>query len=54
MLISSILTFFFLKKRQCFIANYLKGVEAFIDQYWEFIHRAAGWGAVRAWLLVSS
>ena len=32
--------------------GYRKGVMAFIDQYWHMIHRAAGWGALRAFLLV--
>ena len=32
--------------------GYRKGVIAFIDLYWHMIHRAAGWGALRAFLLV--
>ena len=36
-----------------FIANYCQGTVAFIDEYWRMIHRAAGWAALRAWLLVS-
>jgi hypothetical protein len=39
--------------RSFFIANYLAGVEAFVDEYWLMIHRAAGWGALRAWLMAS-
>jgi hypothetical protein len=35
-----------------FIANYYFGTTAFIDEYWRMIHRAAGWAALRAWLLV--
>lgn len=26
---------------------------AFVDEYWKIIHRAAGWDALRYWLLVS-
>ena len=36
-----------------FVANYLHGTKAFINKYWLVIHRTAGWGALRAWLLVS-
>ena len=32
--------------------GYLKGVLAFVDEHWRMIHRAAGWGALRAFLLV--
>lgn len=39
--------------RNKFIANYLKGVEAFIDTYWRMIHKAAGWSALRYFLFVS-
>jgi len=35
-----------------FLANYCRGTEAFIDEYWRMIHRAAGWAALRAWLLM--
>ncbi|KIJ51823.1 hypothetical protein M422DRAFT_130259, partial [Sphaerobolus stellatus SS14] len=38
--------------RPFFIANYLAGVEAFVKEYWLTIHRAAGWGALRTFLLV--
>ncbi|KAF8521757.1 hypothetical protein BU17DRAFT_64744 [Hysterangium stoloniferum] len=41
-----------LLNRSFFIANYIAGVEAFVDEYWLVIHQAAGWGALRAWLLV--
>ncbi|KAF8587869.1 hypothetical protein K439DRAFT_742153 [Ramaria rubella] len=41
-----------LLNRPFFIANYRKGVEAFLDEYWLVIHHAAGWGAWRAWLMV--
>jgi len=44
----------FLSSRSFFMANYLKGVEAFVDEYWLIIHHAAGWGALRAFLLVCS
>jgi hypothetical protein len=36
-----------------FLANYCQGTVAFINEYWRMIHRAAGWAALRAWLLVS-
>lgn len=39
--------------RNKFIANYYKGTIAFVDAYWRMIHRAAGWDALRYWLLVS-
>ncbi|KAL6303314.1 hypothetical protein BKA93DRAFT_789129 [Sparassis latifolia] len=32
--------------------GYAKGVIAFIDKYWRMIHRAAGWGALRGFLLM--
>ncbi|KAH9910215.1 uncharacterized protein B0H18DRAFT_1130530 [Fomitopsis serialis] len=32
--------------------GYIKGVLAFVDEHWRMIHRAAGWGALRAFLLV--
>lgn len=32
--------------------GYYKGVEGFINQYFEMIHRAAGWNALRMFLLV--
>ncbi|KAI0071593.1 hypothetical protein K474DRAFT_1687014 [Panus rudis PR-1116 ss-1] len=33
-------------------SGYAKGIRAFLDQYWLKIHRAAGWGALRAFLLM--
>ena len=33
--------------------GYFKGIQRFLDQYWHMIHLAAGWGALRAFLLVS-
>ncbi|KAF5318424.1 hypothetical protein D9619_010926 [Psilocybe cf. subviscida] len=36
--------------RNRFVANYYKGIIAFVDQYWKFIHKAAGWAALRYWL----
>lgn len=40
-------------RRKSFIFDgYLKGVKVFIDEYWRMIHLAAGWGALRAFLLV--
>jgi hypothetical protein len=38
--------------RNRFIADYYKGTIAFVDKYWLMIHRAAGWDALRYWLLV--
>ncbi|KAG5353414.1 hypothetical protein J132_11236 [Termitomyces sp. J132] len=38
--------------RKTFIKNYFKGTKAFIDYYWRMIHRAAGWDALRYWLLM--
>ncbi|KAF9527426.1 hypothetical protein CPB83DRAFT_856154 [Crepidotus variabilis] len=35
-----------------FIANYLEGTITFVDEYWKMIHRAAGWDALRYWLLM--
>ncbi|KAG6902050.1 hypothetical protein C0995_005107 [Termitomyces sp. Mi166 len=35
-----------------FIKDYYKGTKAFIDFYWKMIHRAAGWDALRYWLLM--
>ncbi|KAF8804635.1 hypothetical protein BYT27DRAFT_7107484 [Phlegmacium glaucopus] len=38
--------------RNKFIANYFKGMIAFVDEYWKIIHRAAGWDALRYWSLM--
>ncbi|KAG6890025.1 hypothetical protein C0992_003248 [Termitomyces sp. T32_za158] len=38
--------------RNKFIKDYYKGTKAFIDFYWRMIHRAAGWDALRYWLLM--
>lgn len=38
--------------RNKFVANYHKGTIAFVDSYWKVIHRAAGWDALRYWLLM--
>lgn len=35
-----------------FMRSYYKGVIAFIDAYWRMIHQAAGWEAMRYWLLL--
>jgi len=51
----SLFSFFFLGFcliRNKFIANYNKGMIAFVDEYWKIIHRAAGWDALRYWLLM--
>lgn len=39
--------------RNKFIASYYQGTVAFVNEYWKMIHRAAGWDALRYWLLVS-
>jgi len=41
-------------RRNEFISNYHQGTLAFVDYYWRMIHRAAGWDALRFWLLVSA
>ena len=33
--------------------DYFEGVKKFIDKYWRMIHLAAGWRALRAFLIVS-
>ncbi|KAG7095554.1 hypothetical protein E1B28_006291 [Marasmius oreades] len=38
--------------RTTFIKNYLEGVRMFIDEYWKMIQLAAGWEALRYWLIV--
>ncbi|KII91251.1 hypothetical protein PLICRDRAFT_51427 [Plicaturopsis crispa FD-325 SS-3] len=38
--------------RNLFVSNYYRGTLAFVDEYWRIIHRAAGWGALRVWLLM--
>ncbi|KAE9396055.1 hypothetical protein BT96DRAFT_825309 [Gymnopus androsaceus JB14] len=38
--------------RREFIQDYFAGVIQFIDKYWLMIHRAAGWDALRYWLLL--
>ncbi|EJD05229.1 uncharacterized protein FOMMEDRAFT_18842 [Fomitiporia mediterranea MF3/22] len=37
-----------------FVKDYEKGVQMFIDEYWRYIHRAAGFSALHIWLLVLS
>lgn len=40
--------------RSSFISgDYFEGVKSFIDKYWRVIHQAAGWRALRAFLIVS-
>ncbi|KAI9062229.1 hypothetical protein FKP32DRAFT_1574570 [Trametes sanguinea] len=41
-----------LNKTRFIFDHYEKGVQAFLDQYWQLIHRAAGWRALRAFLLM--
>ncbi|KAK0496365.1 hypothetical protein EDD18DRAFT_1166089 [Armillaria luteobubalina] len=40
-----------LLNRSKFIANYCRGITEFVDEYWPIIHKAAGWKALRFWLL---
>ncbi|KAI0945062.1 hypothetical protein AcW1_001844 [Taiwanofungus camphoratus] len=41
-----------LNRRAFIFEGYCKGLIDFIDQYWLMIHRAAGWSALRAFLLM--
>ncbi|TFK41516.1 hypothetical protein BDQ12DRAFT_678115 [Crucibulum laeve] len=38
--------------KNTFMKDYYKGTIAFVDEYWKMIHRAAGWDALRYWLLM--
>ncbi|KAJ8519440.1 hypothetical protein ONZ45_g3643 [Pleurotus djamor] len=38
--------------RPIFVEDYFAGTVAFIDEYWRIIHRAAGWDALRYYLLI--
>ncbi|KAL0958117.1 hypothetical protein HGRIS_000286 [Hohenbuehelia grisea] len=38
--------------RNEFVRDYAKGVLSFIDQYWQMIHLAAGWDALRHLLII--
>ncbi|KAK0445967.1 uncharacterized protein EV420DRAFT_1570913 [Desarmillaria tabescens] len=40
-----------LLNRSTFIANYCRGITEFVDEYWLMIHKAAGWKALRYWLM---
>ncbi|KAJ4487968.1 hypothetical protein J3R30DRAFT_872748 [Lentinula aciculospora] len=40
--------------RRRFIQDYLVGTIDFVDKYWLMIHRAAGWSALRYWLVVDA
>ncbi|KAH8102273.1 hypothetical protein BXZ70DRAFT_65019 [Cristinia sonorae] len=42
----------FLNRRKFIFEGHAMGAAAFVDEYWEMIHRAAGWGALRAFLLM--
>ncbi|KAJ7733745.1 hypothetical protein DFH07DRAFT_967879 [Mycena maculata] len=39
-------------KRNFFVANYVEGILYFIKDYWKMIRLAAGWDALRYWLLL--
>ncbi|KAI0634815.1 hypothetical protein C8Q77DRAFT_655753 [Trametes polyzona] len=41
-----------LHKTAFIFSDYIQGVKSFLDKYWQFIHRAAGWRALRAFLLM--
>ncbi|KAJ3814263.1 hypothetical protein EV368DRAFT_33312 [Lentinula lateritia] len=38
--------------RRRFIQDYLVGTIDFVDQHWMMIHKAAGWSALRYWLIM--
>lgn len=38
--------------RNTFVADYYKGTINFVNTYWRMIHRAAGWEALRYWLIM--
>ncbi|ESK96315.1 hypothetical protein Moror_7101 [Moniliophthora roreri MCA 2997] len=38
--------------RTTFVANYGEGAKLFVDKYWKMIRLAAGWEALRYWLLL--
>lgn len=40
-----------LLNRSKFIADYCRGITEFVDEYWPIIHKAAGWKALRFWLM---
>ncbi|KAH9849571.1 hypothetical protein C2E23DRAFT_838624 [Lenzites betulinus] len=41
-----------LHKTDFIFGDYLQGVKSFLDEYWRDIHKAAGWRALRAFLLM--
>ncbi|KAI0646527.1 hypothetical protein C8Q79DRAFT_909167 [Trametes meyenii] len=43
-----------LNKPTFLFGEYYKGIENFLNQYWDLIHKAAGWRALRAFLLMLS
>ncbi|KAJ7462206.1 hypothetical protein B0H11DRAFT_2054613 [Mycena galericulata] len=38
--------------RNFFVANYFNGVKRFVEDYWRMIRLAAGWDALRYWILL--
>ncbi|KAJ6586846.1 hypothetical protein DFH09DRAFT_910395 [Mycena vulgaris] len=40
-------------KRNLLVAHFYNGIKQFVDDYWKMIRLAAGWEALRYWLLVS-
>lgn len=44
----------FYHRKKFVFEGYHSGVIEFVNESWELIHRAAGWGALRTFLLVSS
>ncbi|KAJ6609838.1 hypothetical protein B0H10DRAFT_450694 [Mycena sp. CBHHK59/15] len=38
--------------RNVFVADYFAGIKQFVDTYWKMIRWAAGWDALRYWLLM--
>lgn len=41
-------------RRKFIFEGHFKGASDFIEKYWKTIHQAAGWRALRSFLLVSS
>ncbi|KAJ7096400.1 hypothetical protein C8R44DRAFT_812947 [Mycena epipterygia] len=38
--------------RNVLVANFFNGIKSFLDEYWRMIRLAAGWDALRYWLLM--
>lgn len=54
LLTESVIPYSVVATRTSFIfEDYFTGVKQFVDKYWEIIHKAAGWRALRTFLIVS-